>query len=134
MRSWVFHKFLKENPLYKLAALGISVLLWLILLNRRDFEVAATFDVEFRLPSSFIVSEYYPTQVKVHLFGPRIALKKVLDGSWSHVIVVDLVDSSSLKPGSHKVSLDKNTIDLPFGTKALAVTPPVVEFKIQHRP
>jgi len=124
-------KFFKENPTYKLASLGIAILLWLILLSRRDFEVTQYFDVEFRINDQYIVKHYSPTKINVHLIGSRAALKRVLDGTWNNSVVVD---ASNLNPGNHKVRLDRNKIDLPFGVKAIAVNPNTINFEIGRTP
>lgn len=127
----VIKKFFKENRTYKIASLGIAILLWLILLSRRDFEVTKNFEIEFRISDSLIVKSYSPNQVKVHLFGPRAALKRVLDGTWTNSVVVD---ASSLGVGRHRYQLDRNKIELPFGAKAIAVSPKKIEFEIVQTP
>jgi len=54
-----------------------------------------------------------------------------LDGIWNNLIVVD---ASNLNLGIHKVRLDRNKIDLPFGVKAIAVTPNIINFEISPTP
>jgi YbbR domain-containing protein len=124
-------RFFSENRTYKLASLGIAILLWLILLSRRDFEVSKSFDLEFRIKDEYIIKSSTPSQVKVHLFGPRTALKRVLDGTWSNSIVID---ATNLAPGKHVLRIDRNKIDLPFGAKAIAVSPQSVSFEISEAP
>jgi len=120
-------RFFRENRTYKLASLCIAFLLWLILLSRRDFEVTKSFDIEFRMNDQFVVKTFAPKQIKVHLFGPRAALKRVLDGTWSNSVVID---ATSLGQGKHRVRIDRGKIDLPFGAKAISVTPNLVTFEI----
>lgn len=123
--------FFRENTAYKIASLAIAVLLWMILSSRREFEVIKNFGLEYRVSDSMLVQTTSVPQVKVHLFGPRSSLKKVMDGSWNNTIVVE---AFNLAPGKQRVRIDRSRIELPFGVKAIAVQPTVIEFELKARP
>jgi YbbR domain-containing protein len=128
--KWI-QRFVNENRIYKLASLGIAILLWLILLSRRDFEVTKNFDVEFRIKDQYIIKSSTPNQVKVHLLGSRAALQRVSDGTWSNSVVID---ATNLVPGRYSLRIDRTKIDLPFGAKVIAVSPNSVTFEISDTP
>lgn len=127
LRLFVRHLFL-VNSVYKVSALIIAILLWLIISSRREFEVIKNFDVEFRMSDTVIVNQVRPAKVKVHLFGSRVSLKKILDNQWPNSVVIDAIN---LQPGQHRIRIERNRIDLPFGARALAIDPQFVEFEIK---
>lgn len=123
-----FRHLLWVNSVYKVSALIIAILLWLIISSRREFEVVKNFDVEFRMHDSVLVNQISPPTIKVHLFGSRVSLKKVLDGQWPNSVVIDAMN---LRPGQHRIRLERNRIELPFGARAISIDPQFVEFEIK---
>lgn len=125
------HHLFWVNSVYKISALIIAILLWLIISSRREFEVVKNFDVEFRLSETLLVNQISSSKVKVHLFGSRVSLKKVLDGQWPNAVVIDAMN---LRPGRHRIRLERNRIELPFGARALSIEPQYVEFELNPSP
>lgn len=119
--------FFKFNKVYKITSLLIAILLWLIISSRREFEVSKNFDIEFRLKDQVVVQNLSSSIVKVSLFGPRASLKKVIDGSWPNVFIVDV---THLNPGHHRIRLERNRVELPLGARAISLNPNFIEFDL----
>lgn len=66
-----------ENGAYKLVALFVTLILWMTLMSRRDFEENFKVQIEYLLPKNFVVQSSTHSQVKITVEGPRAALRQL---------------------------------------------------------
>ncbi|MNK98326.1 hypothetical protein D3C87_1186850 [compost metagenome] len=116
-----------ENFSYKVVALFISLILWLTILGRRDFVLSKNIDIELvTAPSKQVVAQT-SDHIKVKVSGPRSALKKFIDSSFSQSITIDI---SQRGEGVIYVDIPLNKIEVPLGVKILGVRPNQIQAEV----
>lgn len=116
-----------ENFSYKIVALFISLILWLTILGRRDFVLSKNIDIELvTAPSKQVVAQT-SDHIKVKVSGPRSALKKFIDSSFSQNITIDI---SQRGEGVIYVDIPLNKIEVPLGVKILGVRPNQIQAEV----
>jgi YbbR domain-containing protein len=116
-----------ENFSYKIVALFISLILWLTILGRRDFVLSKNIDIELiTAPSKQVVAQT-SDHIKVKVSGPRSALKKFIDSSFSQSISIDI---SQRGEGVIYVDIPLNKIEVPLGVKILGVRPNQIQAEV----
>lgn len=116
-----------ENFSYKVVALFISLILWLTILGRRDFVLSKNIDIELvTAPSKQVVAQT-SDHIKVKVSGPRSALKKFIDSSFSQNITIDI---SQRGEGVIYVDIPLNKIEVPLGVKILGVRPNQIQAEV----
>ncbi|RYZ64414.1 MAG: hypothetical protein EOP09_15990 [Proteobacteria bacterium] len=124
LRKWT--DWLVENGSYKLVALFVTLILWVTILGRRDFQLSKEMDLEFLLPQNLTVaSQTIDRKVTVKVSGPRMALKKFSTNPGS--ITVDLVRS---QPGPVRALITPRNVEVPFGVKVISISPDVVNLNL----
>lgn len=114
-----------DNFSYKLVALIISLILWLSLLNKREFISTKEFDVDIMTAENLVVLGQTTDRLKVKVSGPQPLLKKFVDSS--QVIAFDLSD----KPiGFYDLEVSTSKIDVPKGLKVVSVRPGTIRVEI----
>lgn len=119
-----------DNFSYKIVALFISLILWITILGRRDFQVSKNVEVDVAVPAGVVVASQSAEHVKVKVSGPRTALRKFLEGGGSGIVTLDL---SRHGPGLHRVAVPTQRLDLPFGVKVISVRPAEVEIRLERQ-
>jgi len=120
-------QILFENMSYKIVALFISLILWVTILGRRDFQVTKTIELDVVAPIGLVVESQSVERVKLKVSGPRTALRRFLETGSGPVLTVD-VSSEGL--GEHRVVIPTQRLDLPFGVKVISVHPSEVLIKL----
>jgi YbbR domain-containing protein len=116
-----------ENFSYKIVALFISLILWLTILGRRDFVLSKNIDIELvTAPNKQVVAQT-SDHIKVKVSGPRSALKKFIDSSFSQNITIDI---SQRGEGVIYVDIPLNKIEVPLGVKILGVRPNQIQAEV----
>ena len=124
LRKWVDWAF--ENGSYKLVALFVTLILWVTILGRRDFQLSKDMDLEFLLPQTLTVANQgVERKVTVKVSGPRMALKKFSSNPGS--ITVDLVRSQA---GPVRALITPRNVEVPFGVKVISINPDVVNLTL----
>jgi hypothetical protein len=124
LRRWT--DWIVENGSYKLVALFVTLILWVTILGRRDFQLSKEMDLEFLLPQNLTVaSQAIDRKVTVKVSGPRMALKKFSTNPGS--ITVDLVRS---QPGPVRALITPRNVEVPFGVKVISISPDVVNLTL----
>lgn len=124
LRKWVDWAF--ENGSYKLVALFVTLILWVTILGRRDFQLSKDMDLEFLLPQTLTVANQgVERKVTVKVSGPRMALKKFSTNPGS--ITVDLVRSQA---GPVRALITPRNVEVPFGVKVISINPDVVNLNL----
>lgn len=118
-------EMVSDNFSYKLVALIISLILWLSLLNKREFITTKEFDVDIMTAENLVVLGQTSDRLKVKVSGPQPLLKKFVDSS--QVIAFDLSD----KPvGFYDLEVSTSKIDVPKGLKVVSVRPATIRVEI----
>lgn len=118
-------ELIADNFSYKLVALIISLILWLSLLNKREFITTKEFDVDIMTAENLVVLGQTSDRLKVKVSGPQPLLKKFVDSS--QVIAFDLSD----KPlGFYDLEVSSSKIDVPKGLKVVSVRPNTIRVEI----
>lgn len=133
MRRYVQHpdriaqikELVADNFSYKLVALIISLILWLSLLNKREFITTKEFDVDIMTAENLVVLGQTSDRLKVKVSGPQPLLKKFVDSS--QVIAFDLSDKST---GFYDLEVSSSKIDVPKGLKVVSVRPNTIRVEI----
>ena len=116
-----------ENFSYKIVALFISLILWLTILGRRDFVLSKNIDIELvTAPNKQVVAQT-ADHIKVKVSGPRSALKKFIDSSFSQSIPIDI---SQRGEGVIYVDIPLNKIEVPLGVKILGIRPNQIQAEV----
>lgn len=120
---------LTENFSYKVVALFISLILWLTILGRRDFVMSKSIELDLiTAPGQSVVAQT-TDQIKVKVSGPRTALKKFMDSTYSQSIAIDISNRSD---GVLDIEVPLNKIEIPMGVKVLSVRPSVIRAEVVH--
>ncbi len=123
--SW--KQIVVENFSYKLVALFISLILWVTILGRRDFQVTRNIELDLVPPPGIVLQSQSVNSVKVKVAGPRTALRRFLEGGNAPILTLDLGEYG---PGTHRVQIPTQRLDLPFGVKVISVRPSEIEVKL----
>jgi YbbR domain-containing protein len=124
MKEFVVELF-TENLSYKLVSLFIALILWVSILNRRDFVLNQNIDVNLKVSTGQVVIAQTADTVKVRVSGPRSALKKFMQSMPS----VD-IDISDRGVGLIDVDVPIQKIEVPFGLKILGIRPNVIRAEV----
>ena len=118
---------LTENISYKIVALFISLILWLTILGRRDFVFSKNIDIELIPAVGNQVVAQTTDHIKLKVSGPRSALKKFMDSSYSQNISLDI---SQRGEGVIPVDIPLNKIEVPLGVKILGIRPNQIQVEV----
>lgn len=119
-----------ENFSYKLVALFISLILWMTILGRRDFQVTKNVELDIVPAVGMVVEGQSVERVKVKVAGPRTALRKFLDMTSSPILSLELNYNEA---GSYTVAIPTQKLDLPFGVKVISIKPSEVQVRLQKQ-
>jgi hypothetical protein len=117
-----------DNFSYKVVALFISLILWLSILNRRDYIVTKNLEVDFVTAENLIVSAQSSAQLKVKVSGAQPLLKKYRESS--QVLALDLSDKNV---GFYDVDINSSKLDIPAGIKVIGVRPNTIRVEIVEK-
>lgn len=114
-----------DNFSYKVVALFISLILWVSILNKRDFILMKDVEVDFITSSEYVVAGHSTAQIKVKVSGPQPLLKQYRESS--QVLALDLSDKIA---GFYDIDLNSSKIDVPKGLKILSLRPQTIRLEI----
>ena len=117
-----------DNFSYKLVALFIALILWLSILNRRDFILTKDLEVDIVTAEGLIVAAQSSAQIKVKVSGTQPALKKYREAS--QILAFDMSDKSV---GFYDVEMNASKIDVPTGIKILGIRPQTIRVEIVEK-
>ncbi len=117
---------MKENTSYKIVALLITMILWVIILGSKESVMTKMVPVEFILPHGMTVGSDVPKEVAFKAAGPRLVLKKFSE--LKEPLVIDL---SAALPGVTTVRLHADSINTPPGVRILSVSPSTVTPRLE---
>lgn len=111
---------------YKIISLFAALLLWMMVLGRKDLTVSKKLEVEFLSGPQTEVIEPSVRRVDIELTGPRVALKK-----FSQSGAIYMLDLSGLREGAHVVPLSKQGVQVPVGVRVLSVRPDHIRLQLK---
>lgn len=114
-----------DNFSYKVVALFISLILWVSILNKRDFILLKDVEVDFITNSGHIVAGHSTAQIKVKVSGPQPLLKQYRESS--PVLALDLSDKGV---GFYDIDLNSSKVEVPKGLKILSLRPQTIRLEI----
>jgi uncharacterized protein (TIGR00159 family) len=108
-----------ENWRYKLGALGLVAVAWLVLASQQEANISIAASIQYvNIPTPLVLDEKSAKSVSLKLSGPRNSVK-ALDEKDVRIHV----DLAELSAGNHLIKLAANNIDVPLGVKVDSVTP-----------
>lgn len=129
IRKHVKDRRLGSNMSFKLVSLTVALILWAIMLGRKDITLSKELGTQILVPPNMEVVSGLPSKVQVEVSGPRISLKKFSSGD-----AVYTLDLEGLPEGTHVVQLTKEGLSLPLGVKILSLKPKEVRAVIRSLP
>ena len=117
---------LSENASYKIVALLITLILWVIILGSKEAAVIKTVATEYLLPRDMVVTNNVPREVAFRVIGPRLALKKFSENS--EPLTIDL---TSAIEGLTTVRIHPDSINVPPGLRVTSVSPSIITPKLE---
>lgn len=126
MKQKTIH-FIFNDLAFKVIALMMSLVLWVLVSGRRDYVVSKTMDLEFILGSNYILKEHSVDQVRVKVSGPRLALRNFMDSILFNSLNISLRDFNS---GKHVIDFKKAQVELPVGVEIVEIRPEKLFFEL----
>lgn len=126
MRNRIQDKKWTDNMSFKVLAFVAAVVLWGVMLGRKDITLSREFETQILVPPHMHVANDLPNRIYVEVAGPRIALKRFTSNKSIYTL-----DLEGLPEGSHLVRLSKEGMNLPIGVKILSIRPKEVKVNIE---
>ena len=117
-----------DNFSYKVVALIISMILWLSLLNRREFITTKELDVDIVTAENMVIMGQTSDKLRVKVSGPQPLLRKFKESP--QVIAFDMSDKAV---GYYDVEVSGSKIDVPKGIKILGIRPNTIHVEIVEK-
>ena len=109
----------RSNLTAKLASIGVSCLLWFVLIGQQRSEIAVTAALEFQnIPTNIELISNSTSEVNVRVRGPQGSISTLTSDR-----VRVLVDLDDIEPGTHTLPLTEANVELPFGVEATSINP-----------
>jgi YbbR domain-containing protein len=112
---------ISENTSYKIVALLITLILWVIILGNRESSMLKMIPTEYLLPRDAMIVNNVPHEVAFKVIGPRLVLRKFADSS--EPLTIDL---SSALEGLTTVRIHPDSINVPSGLRVVSVMPATI--------
>lgn len=117
-----------DNFSYKVVALFIALILWLSILNRRDYIVSKDLDVDFVTAANMTVAAQSNDRIRVRVSGPQPLLKKYRESS--QFIALDISDKA---PGFYDVDMNASKVDVPRGIRVIGIRPNTIRVEVVEK-
>ncbi len=116
---WPKYRFTWRNLTPKLASIGVSCLLWYMLIGQQRSEIAITATLEFQnIPTNIELISNSTSEVNVRVRGTQGSISKLTTDQ-----VRVMVDLDDIEPGTHTMPLTEANVELPFGVEATSIDP-----------
>lgn len=117
-----------DNFSYKIVALFIALILWLSILNKRDFIVTKELEVDFVTSENMMVAGQSSAHLRVKVSGSQPVLKKYRESS--QVLAFDMSDKPA---GFYDIDMNASKIDVPAGAKIIGIKPNTIHVEIVQK-
>ncbi|HPI40267.1 MAG TPA: hypothetical protein PLJ21_05645 [Pseudobdellovibrionaceae bacterium] len=122
--------FIFNDLAFKLIALLMSLVLWVLVSGRRDYVASKTMDLEFILGANYILKDHNVDQVRIKVSGPRLALRNFMDSALYNSLNISLRD---FKSGKHQIEFKRAQVELPVGVEIVEIRPEKLYFELIRR-
>lgn len=126
MRKYNWKVYFTHNSSYKIIALMITLLLWLLVIGREHKVESKEFPVEITPPKGYIVTKVEPETITVKVKGHPKLMNRFFLRQRSIDFSVDKFRKTHLRL---RVTEDK--INLAFGVKLVSLSPRMVFIELQ---
>lgn len=126
--SRFFENYVLHNWKIKSYALAVSLILWFVILGQRSLVVSRSVNVEYLVsPGASVIDSV--EKITMTISAKRSVLQSF--NAQNHAPVVDL---RALPPGSKRVPIKMDSIQMPIGAKLLSIEPKVVTLYLKNEP
>lgn len=127
MTSFI-ENYILNNWKMKSYALGVSLVLWFVILGQRSLVVTRVVNVEYLVAAGSIVQDSVD-KITLTISAKRSVLQSFQ--AQNHAPVVDL---RGLPPGAKRIPLKMDSIELPLGAKLINIEPKVITLYLKNKP
>ncbi len=124
--SKAWKKVRRDTWLLRIAALVISIMLWISVLGGKKVEINKTVVLDYQVPKSLVISNQVPKEIIVRVTGPRAILKEYE----AREIVLSVELPSAV--GEYDISVPEEKLDFPLGIKVLSISPSVIPIRLER--
>ncbi len=116
----------RDTWLLRIAALVISIMLWISVLGGKRVEITKTISLEYPVPKNFVISNPAPKEITIKAIGPRAILKEYETR--------EIVATVPIAPvlGESTYQIEEEALNLPLGIKVREVIPPVIPVRLER--
>ncbi len=112
----------------KLVSIAIAIVLWLVVLESRNFEVSKDIPLEIVTPADIVPANDIPDHISFRLSGPKAFLRAVLDRPEEPI----RVNLAGAKPALVTYRFFSDNIRVPIGVKVLSINPTAILIKLEY--
>jgi len=120
-------RHISENSSYKVVALLITLILWVVILGSKEATVVKMIRTEYLLPKDLVITNTVPHEVAFRISGPRLTLKRFADTT--EPLSIDL---TSAIEGNTTIRIHPDSIDVPPGLRVSSVSPATISPKLER--
>lgn len=131
MRFDLFRKIFFRNFAYKIAALLLSIVLWLFISKEKDLEIGIKAKLIIKTKTELVVAGDVPDEINIRLSGPKIYLQPLLLRQFDPIEI----DLSNYDEGETTFNIIESMIHIPLGVrmgvKIVSISPSSVVARIE---
>ena len=109
------------NGSYKIVAFFVALVLWVVIIGRKDNLVIEGVSLQYKLSQGLSLSSLTVDQVELKLSGSRLTLRKLK--KWTGPVSVDI---SEFQKGKSRIKVANKIYGLPKGVKIVSTKPSLV--------
>lgn len=114
-----YQELLQKNMVAKFMSVGLSFLLWFVLVGQQWSEMSVTAALEFQnIPANMDIVSNQVNEIQVRVRGPRGSISALSPDQVR--VMVDLNDAVA---GARTIDLTEDNLRLPFGVEATSIEP-----------
>ncbi|MEE2993095.1 MAG: diadenylate cyclase CdaA [Gemmatimonadota bacterium] len=114
-----YRELMQKNLVAKFMALGLSFLLWFVLVGQQWSEISLTAVLEYQnMPANMDIVSNPVNEIQVRVRGPRGSIS-ILTPDQVRV----MIDLNNVVPGSQTIDLTEDNLRLPFGVETTFIEP-----------
>jgi YbbR domain-containing protein len=116
-----------ENASYKIVALLITLILWVIILGSKEATVVKMVSTDYLFPKDMVIVNSVPHEVAFRISGPRLTLKRFSESE--EPLAIDL---TSALEGLTTIRIHPDSIDVPPGLHVVSVSPATITPRLER--
>jgi YbbR domain-containing protein len=125
-------KWIVENPGWKLLALAIAVLLWVLVASEPELSAFVTVPLAYKnLPDDMEISAEPVNSISLELRGPSGELRSLGESGGLRPAVI--VDMTGVQEGERTYPIGDGNVKLSRGVRLVRAVPSEARFEFEHR-